>query len=441
MTDFDDFMREIQVLDAICGAGKSTWAFQHMKENADKRWVYVSPYLSEVGGTEEKGEGDDLHYTKGRIQDVLPDMQFKYPTRTPSKRESFLRLIDRGENVGITHSLFSQMNEEVLEILSNNEYQLMIDETLDFISIYDELTEEDLTLFMTSGIISVEEESKRVLFNRSEYNKGVLKGLKELCDNRCLYLYTSETTSGEKKTLMIQKINPYIINAFQSTTILTYRWESSLMWAWMKLNSMEYSLIYPDTLRDSHEIRKSLRPLLDVVEIPWTLKKLQVDTKGMPIKNVFSKTWYTRHEDKLPTIKTAIEKALQKKMVKRGDPFWTTFIDYRPNISGKGYTKSKTVVVNGQQVEDRSPFIPKNMRASNEYANCSNCIYTCNVYMNPVLKNFLGKHEIAFSEDDYALSELIQFVFRGCIRQGEPMSVLITSERMRGLFCDWLYAI
>lgn len=429
----------INVLDAICGAGKSTWAFQHMKDNADKRWVYVSPYLSEVGGTEEKGEGDDLHYSKGRIQDVLPDMNFKYPTRTPSKRDSFLRLIDRGENVGITHSLFSQMNEEVLEILRNNEYHLMIDETLDFISIYEDLTEEDLSLFMASGIISVEEETKRVLFNKAEYSRGVLKDLKELCDNRCLYLYTSETTLGEKRTLMIQKINPYVINAFKSTTILTYRWESSLMWAWMKLNKMEYTMIYPDSMKDSEEIRKSLRHLLDVVEIPWTLKKLQVDPKGMPIRTAFSKGWYERHEYHLPIIKTAIEKALQKKMVKRGDPFWTTFIDYKPAISGKGYTKSKTVTVNGITVEDRNPFIPKNMRASNEYANCSNCIYTCNVFMNPFLRNFLVKHEIPFSEEEYALSELIQFVFRGCVRQGQPMSILIISERMRKLFLDWLY--
>lgn len=431
----------INVLDAICGAGKSTWAFEHMKSNSDKRWIYVSPYLSEVGGTEEKGEGDDLYYSTGRIQEVLPDMAFKYPTRTPSKRESFLRLIDRGENVGITHSLFSQMNEEVLELLCNNEYHLMIDETLDFISIYEDLTEEDLTLFMASGIISVEDETKRVLFNKAEYSKGVLKDLKELCDNRCLYLYTSETALGEKRTLMIQKINPYVINAFQSTTILTYRWESSLMWAWMKLNGMDYTMIYPDTMKDSEEIRKSLRPLLDVVEIPWTLKKLQVDAKGLPIRTAFSKGWYKRQEDQLPIIKTAIEKALQKKMVKKGDPFWTTFIDFKPAISGKGYTKSKTVTVNGSKVEDRNPFIPKNMRASNEYANCSNCIYTCNVFMNPFLRNFLGKHEIAFSEDDYALSELIQFAFRGCIRQGQPMSILITSERMRKLFLDWLYCV
>lgn len=433
-------MTEIKILDAICGAGKSTWAFAHMKENKNKRWVYVSPYLSEVGGTEEKGEGDDLYYAKGRVQEVLPELSFKYPTRTPTKRESFLRLIDRGENVGITHSLFSQMNEEILETLNNNEYHLMIDETLDFISIYDDLTEEDLNLFLMSNIISVDDD-RRVLFNKTEYSKGVLKDLKELCDNRCLYLYSSETSAGEKKTLMIQKINPYVINAFKSTTILTYRWESSLMWAWMKLNNMPYSTIYPDTMKNSEEIRKSLRSLIDIVDIPKSIQKLQVDAKGFIIKGAFSKTWYTRNEEALPIVKSAIEKTLERKMVKRGDSFWTTFIDYKPNIAGKGYTRSKNVIVNGQNIEDRNPFIPKNMRASNEYANCTNCIYTCNVYMNPFLKNFLGKHEIAFSEDEYALSELIQFVFRGAIRQGQPMSILILSERMQKLFKDWLYCV
>jgi len=432
---------QIKVVDAICGAGKSTWAFNHMKENMDKRWIYVSPYLSEVGGKEECTEGEDTYYAKGRIQTVLPEMGFKYPTSTPSKSKSFLRLIEDGYNVGITHSLFSQMNNEILEVLAQNEYHILIDETLDFISIYNGLTNEDLDLFLNTKILSVDPESKRLIFNIPEYSFGVLKEVKELCDNKCLYMYSQkDELNVDTKTLMIQKINPYIINAFRSCTILTYRWESSLMWAWMKLNDLKYEMYYPDTLRDSDEIKKSLRPLIDVVEIPWTIKKLQVDSRGFPLPRVFSKGWYEKHEDLFPTVKTAIEKALQKKMTKKEDTFWTTFIDYKPFLAGKGYTRSKDVVVNGVKVEDRNPFIPKNMRASNEYANCANCIYTCNVYMNPLLANFLGRNGIAFSQDDYALSELIQFAFRGRIRQGQPMSLLILSERMRNLFIDWLYS-
>jgi hypothetical protein len=38
----------------------------------------------------------------------------------------------------------------------------------------------------------------------------------------------------------------------------------------------------------------------------------------------------------------------------------------------------------------------------------------------------------------FSLSEMIQFIWRGCIRKGEPMKVLILSERMRGLLIKWL---
>jgi hypothetical protein len=40
--------------------------------------------------------------------------------------------------------------------------------------------------------------------------------------------------------------------------------------------------------------------------------------------------------------------------------------------------------------------------------------------------------------DMFALSEMIQFIWRGAIRQGKPMKVLILSERMRNLLIKWL---
>jgi len=68
------------------------------------------------------------------------------------------------------------------------------------------------------------------------------------------------------------------------------------------------------------------------------------------------------------------------------------------------------------------------------------CMYAVNIFKNPVEVNYLKDNGIEVDEDTYALSEMIQFIWRGCIRQGKPMKVLILSQRMKRLLEEWLNA-
>jgi hypothetical protein len=47
---------------------------------------------------------------------------------------------------------------------------------------------------------------------------------------------------------------------------------------------------------------------------------------------------------------------------------------------------------------------------------------------------------IEADETLFALSEMIQFVWRSRIREGHPICLYIPSERMRHLFTEWLHA-
>lgn len=38
----------VKVIDAICGAGKTSYAIQYMNQNTDKLFIYVTPFLTEV---------------------------------------------------------------------------------------------------------------------------------------------------------------------------------------------------------------------------------------------------------------------------------------------------------------------------------------------------------------------------------------------------------
>jgi len=102
---------------------------------------------------------------------------------------------------------------------------------------------------------------------------------------------------------------------------------------------------------------------------------------------------------------------------------YTTFKDYKGKLKGKGYT---------------SGFIAVNERATNKYSNKQTMIYLANRFLNPNIKRFFRNGGIEVDEEQWALAELIQWVWRGTIRNVQQMNLFIPSKRMRQLLLDWL---
>lgn len=139
-----------------------------------------------------------------------------------------------------------------------------------------------------------------------------------------------------------------------------------------------------------------------------------------------SKTWYERNKDNasMKQLKNNITNFfINKRRTKTADNLWTTFKEYKSLLSGKGYGRG---------------YISLNMRASNEYMNRTSVVYPINRYINPGIKNFFIKHGVKVDEDGYALSEMLQFIWRSAIRKGEEIYVYIPSIRMRRLLSDWI---
>ena len=88
--------------------------------------------------------------------------------------------------------------------------------------------------------------------------------------------------------------------------------------------------------------------------------------------------------------------------------------------------------------QSKKCFAPINSRATNEYGDRKYVAYTINRYMKPMLKNFFMGKGINVNEDKYALSEMLQFIFRSAIRNGEKINIYIPSKRMRELLLDWI---
>ena len=105
------------------------------------------------------------------------------------------------------------------------------------------------------------------------------------------------------------------------------------------------------------------------------------------------------------------------------DVIWTTFKDFKAQLSGKGYTKG---------------FLPINARATNLYKDRKYLAYLVNIFFNPMVKGFFKDHNVDVDEDGYALSEMLQWIWRSAIREGNEIWIYVPSSRMRKLLKDWI---
>jgi len=95
-------------------------------------------------------------------------------------------------------------------------------------------------------------------------------------------------------------------------------------------------------------------------------------------------------------------------------------------LKGNGYAKG---------------FVAVNAKATNDYRVKASLAYCANVFIHPVVYRYFGENGIEADQDLFALSEMVQWVWRSRIRDEQPITIYIPSERMRTLFLEWLHAV
>ena len=77
-------------------------------------------------------------------------------------------------------------------------------------------------------------------------------------------------------------------------------------------------------------------------------------------------------------------------------------------------------------------------RGTNAYDHCSHVLYIHDQHINPSVARSLEMQPSKETDNLYAISEMVQFIFRSRIRKGEPITVYMPSKRMRELLEQWL---
>lgn len=163
-----------------------------------------------------------------------------------------------------------------------------------------------------------------------------------------------------------------------------------------------------------------------------------------------SKRWFddnARKKDGFAKLKRNMGSFFRKKKAKASDIMWTCPESHSKNLKGNGYTRVRRLTAEEKRLPEQerlrverkcSCFVSCNARATNAFSDRSVLVYAINMFYNPMIKGFFLEHGVPFDEEQYALSCMIQWVWRSRIRNGQPISIYIPAKRMRELFLAWL---
>lgn len=394
----------VKVCDMIMGAGKTESAITQMNRDTGSKYIFITPYLDEVE----------------RIKQSCSDREFHDPcNKGEGKLEDLHALLKAGLNVASTHALFKTYNDTTKELIRDGNYKLIMDEVAEVVKI-EEISKDDVELLLNDKVIAVDNDG-RVRWNNEEYDG-------RFCDLRDQIL-TGHVVMYHG-CLMLWEFPIEVFEAFHDVIVLTYMFDAQIQKYYFDINHVEIQKIGTVCERGEYHF-------CDYAYVPdyaATIgERIHIldDKKLNEIGNSYtslSASWYARAKDKQKHLLRQMKNNITNVFINifaspTGQNLWTTFKDYREVLKGKGYTKG---------------FLPYNIRATNDYRDRDHLAYCVNVFYNPVLKNYFVDHGVSIQEERYALSEMIQWIWRSAIRDGKEIWIYVPSRRMRELLQGWL---
>lgn len=431
----------ITVIDSIMGSGKTSWAIDYINGHPDESVVFVTPFLSEVE----------------RIKQNCDRVFFDPQPWGHSKRDDFNRLLEEGRDIVTTHATFSRSNSKTVDLLRDGNYTLIIDEAVDPLISYndaciDNIKPADIKLLIDEGFIRVGEDNK-VEWIKPDYEGSKYWKVAHCAKNGNLFYLD--------KTFLAWQFPPVIFDLFRNIFLLTYMFDGCLMYPFFQAHGIQYTMksvyrnkngdYYLSDYSDNLESRKAIADLITIFDD--RMKKSMFDYRSRSL----SKSWFDRADKKdLDKLKNNLRSFLRSVGADRGQSrriMWTAYKEYKKALKGGGYTITRYLTedekrLKGEarkQAEEKTQcYVSCNSRATNNFADRDILAYMINLFPPEYIARYYTAKQkedgskVVFDRDRWALSNMVQWVFRSAVREGKPITIYIPSERMRKLFLGWL---
>lgn len=429
-------MTEVVVHDWLPGTGKSSRMIEQINNsNKDQRWIVVTPFLKEChryAGTILDPDSDTKQLPMRDGSSVIytgegcsaSGRKFEHPTSGYlSKVEHIEKLVNEGKDIVTTHAALKLFTPDTVKDVRDAGYRLVIDEELECIRPHP-VKAHRRKMLLNSG--AVYEDEHGLLRWNADYPIDDTKDadatgyswdmqIKALCNNGSLVLIEDE--KGERDLFMWEYPIEFL-KSFDQIDVLTYMFEGSVFEK------------YLDFYGVNHTTNKGVQ----LPSLPFDLINL-VDSQKMnrigDRENSFSAGEQRRNtKDSVvaKTMRTNLSNFFNNSTYGKSKPddrLWTCLDEAFNIFKGNGYTKR---------------HIAQNTKAVNDYANTSQLAYVYNSYLHPEPYKYLKDRgeQFAPSLERFALTELVQWVYRSRVRCNGPINLYIPSGRMRGIFTDWM---
>lgn len=477
---------QITVYDVPCGYGKSTSVMNYINKS--------SPYRRFLVLVEYEREMNRYEGTCSKL--VQP--QDKHPNG--GKLESFRELLDEGKNIVTSHVIADRLTDDDWQKLRAKEYSLFIDEELSCIAAYSPDKDEDLFNRIKKDFPTLtEKEQKKILtmMNRMSQDdielfvqsycvedpKTKLLSLKAIDEDgeerepvSTIYSHLIDLVKAHKlvhggKGKLLRIFPPTFLKAISDIRILTYGFENSIFDCYLQVfgYGYYYGYISNGQKTDENGFKFESKDPLDR-ELTYDKEKaiyIPTDYKHL------IRIWDDKHIDEyLPeeiqekmkkmgklnapghgdcalsytAYKTKMTKDEVKKMLKNThnwcrnyahlNPSQMFFVAYNCTVDDDSDRNFWTT--DSLKAKYKNRHVPCNIRATNDYANCSGVAYLINRFMHGSVYNYFDSIGCTPDKDKFSTNELVQTIFRSGIRNGQRIDVYIPSSRMRGLLRNWI---
>ena len=419
---------KVEILDSIMGSNKTNRVLDWIDSNPNERYLYISPLLSEVDNT-------------SRLATNLKHVSFEFPSTDEydTKTDDLLSKLEVGANISCTHSLYLSMTEKHLDLIEKFEYIVIIDEEVGVIDAFKKYSTDDLAYLNSNGDIEISDEDGMISWVGAELGKKAkYKQFYNLCKAKAVY------ATKRSDTMLVTQMPVELFTRAKRVIIMTYMFNGNVLDNFLKLKKVE---VVPFTEVQPTQIDKQkIRELIDLKPLDRKLLKLsmsvygydKMDKKGFDlISNYIRSTGLSVGAKAVDTMYT-LPKVVSPVEVKSGK-----------RVAPRGYLTYKTEVLDEDGVvvldskgkpktEDNYCWLHSGCRATNKYAYKWYLVHCYDRHPNLSVETYLKEYGCPVDKNVFALSEMLQWIWRSRIRKGECIVLAIPNTRMHNLFLDWL---
>lgn len=435
---------KITIVDAVMGRGKSSWMINKLREGT-QRTVVVLSRITEVKRYEAGLEGLEgvVSLAEGNL-----------------KTSRFSEALSNAQVILTTHKLYEDhLLEDTLDLISKGNWHLVIDEVPAVFSPVKGIGFTDADGLLNNNYIEAEHLEDNIIryyCPKETYNKCMAaddsrvprhhKDIVKKARVKDLFYIDKEGGRG----FFTFNLQTQRISAFKSTTIMTYLFSETDLAYWCYFNNVEAK--HKELVRDGEDFKlvdnggvysgSQFADLIEIVKPRQRGRGTRYGEKPNHFSATESKKLFnpeSRAKESLE-VTSEIRKSLRSLFRKPGkdriSPEDFMFTCRKESI--KAFVDGKNGLT--ESFIGENTWVPFNERAVNGHGGKHHLAFLYNVFPFTSVKESVEGRGVQYNDDRYALSVLLQWIWRSAIRNGDPIKLYLPSSRMRRILTDWLEA-